>query len=95
MSLSSSLPDKFVRIKFHNNDMRQVPSINLNSSNLMKSHKVYKNVSDEKYVIKTALENDQRVLTLRTQFVLINKNELTYKVRIFWYEKEKKKVHVL
>ena len=49
----------------------------------------------EFYVIQSSLENAKRVLTVRTQYTLTNKTDASYLVRIFWVDKENKKVKIL
>ena len=49
----------------------------------------------EFYVLESSLENQKRVLTVRTQHVLINKTEASYQVRIFWIDKANKKVKII
>jgi hypothetical protein len=49
----------------------------------------------EFYVIKSTLENQKRILTVRTQFIIVNKTEINYSLRIFWIDKQNKKVKVI
>lgn len=58
-------------------------------------HKVARDSNNEYYIIKSSLEDQKRVLTIRTQNVLINKTDAEYKICIFTIDKGQEKVNKL
>jgi hypothetical protein len=63
-----------VKIQFSDVEgMQTVPFINLNQNTYMRKHYVYgENSTREPYVLSSELEDNRRVLTVRTKYVLKN-----------------------
>ena len=95
--------DYFVQIRFHSSTMRSIQKFKLNQSCHFIKHSVFEgsassarqsaikytpNLEREFFVIQNLLEeNSRRVLTIRTQHVLINKTQTTYRVKQFFVTK--------
>lgn len=80
--------DLFVKLVFAEQSMRPVQWLNLNKNNSMLLHNVYgadagAHSSREKYVLHSQLEDNRRVLTVRTLYLLRNQTKIVYHVRIF------------
>lgn len=91
--------DLYVKLIFAETSMKPVHWLNLNKNNSMLLHNVFGadagNVSArEKYVLHSQLEDNRRVLTIRTLYVLRNQTKVQYHVRIFHLDPETEKVVV-
>lgn len=69
--------DLYVKLDFDEQSMKPVKRLNLNRNNSMIMHNVYSTNSKdkqprEKYVLQSKLEENRRVLTVRTQYILRN-----------------------
>jgi hypothetical protein len=83
--------DLFVRLEFEEPMMKPVRWINLNKNNSMLMHNVFGAQNDgsavdprEKYVLHSQLEDNRRVLTVRTLYLLRNQTKVQYSVRLFY-----------
>ena len=79
--------------------MKPVRWINLNKNNSMLMHNVFGAQNDgsavdprEKYVLHSQLEDNRRVLTVRTLYLLRNQTKVQYSVRIFYQDLTTKQV---
>jgi hypothetical protein len=76
--------DQFVNIQFADREKISVNRFNLNINNSMTEHRAFENKQREPIVLHSQLEGNRRVLTVRTQNVLVNQTDITYKVCIFF-----------
>ena len=73
--------------------MNSTNSLNLNQSSMMLKHFAFGPGSDrECYILHSTIEENRRVLTVRTQYVLRNATGLGCHVRVFYKEKGKDQV---
>lgn len=92
--------DQFVKINFASRSMAPISKFKLNQNCTFVKHQVFgdsspadhkiKNLNHNRefYVIQNLLEDQRRVLTVRTQHVLTNRTQnTTYKVKQFFVEK--------
>jgi hypothetical protein len=93
--------DLFVKLVFAEQTMKPVQWLNLNKNNSMILHNVYgssvttsKLMPREKYVLHSQLEDNRRVLIVRTLFVMRNETKIPYSVRIFHQDEQTGKVVV-
>lgn len=49
----------------------------------------------EKYVLVSKLEDNRRVLTVRTQYIMRNQTKVEYHIRVFYLDTETNRVKVL
>jgi len=82
--------------------MKPIPRLNLDQSNCSIVHRVFgapstggQKAPREFYVIKSTLENQKRIMTVRSQYILINQTEVSYVLRLFWVDKALKKIKVV
>ena len=82
--------------------MNPIRKFKVNQSSPFVRHRVYKpgpeaaadpsvanpNTDREFYVIQSSLEDQRRVLTVRTQYVLMNHTQTTYQVKQFYVTRE-------
>ena len=100
----------YVRIEFASRSMRNISKLRLNSSFPVVMHEVFllpknpgttTNMNREVYALHSQLEDNKRLLTVRTQFILINKTGEVYRMRQFFVNKivengkEKKEVMIV
>ena len=81
-----------MRIRFASKAMKPIRKLKVNQSRPFEKRHVYKsgpevgadssvtnpNTDREFYVIQSSLEDQRRVLTVRTQYVLMNRTQTTY-----------------
>ena len=69
----------------------------MNKNNSMEYHKLFvdKDFEHEPLVLQSKLEDNRRVLTVRSMFVLRNQTKLQYHVRIFYIDILTNKVEVV
>lgn len=82
--------ENFIRIEFTGEGMIPLQRINLNQNNYLTKHSVFgKESKREFYAITSSIEENRKVLTVRTQHVLTNKTRIPYHIKIFYLEKDK------
>lgn len=79
---STAEMDLFVKLEFSGN-MRPVKRLNLNKNNSMTFFHVYEG-DREPYILQSLMEDNRRVLTVRSMFVLKNLTKAEYHVKIFY-----------
>ena len=81
--------DLFVRLSFPDHQsMRPIPCVNLNKNNSYEFFNVFgndpKRPTRENYVLQNMLEDNRRVLSVRTLYVLRNQTKIAYSVRLYY-----------
>ena len=71
--------------------MLPMKRINLNQNNYFTKHSVFGKTEKtrEFYAITSSMEENRKVLTVRTQHVLTNHTKISYHIKIFFVEKDK------
>lgn len=81
--------DLFVKLAFAELAAQPVTRLNLNTSDQMLLHYVAKPTPErprEPVVLHSHLESNQRLLTVRTLYLLRNQTQVTYYVKLFHQE---------